>query len=58
VNKRLNFGGDPDHGSGYGSLIMDPDTDPYRDTGKTSLDGGIHCLSASSCEYSNHFRFY
>ena len=32
--------------------ITDPDTDPYpdpyRDTGKTYLGGGIHCLGASS----------
>jgi len=30
--------------------IMDPDTDPdpYRDIGKTSLGGGMHCPSASS----------
>jgi len=26
--------------------ITDPD--PYRDTGKTCLGGGMHCLSASS----------
>jgi len=24
------------------------DTDPYRDTGKTCLGGGMHCPSASS----------
>ena len=34
VNKWLNFGGDPD-------------TDPYRDTGKTCVGGGMHCPSAS-----------
>jgi len=28
--------------------IRDPDTDPYRDTGKTCLVGGMHCPSASS----------
>ena len=28
--------------------IMDPDTDPYRDTGKTRLGGGMHYPSASS----------
>jgi len=39
VNKRLHFGGDP---------VRDPDTDPYRDTGKTCLDGGMYCPSASS----------
>ena len=33
----LNFGGDPD-----------TDPDPYRDTGKTYLGGGMHCPSASS----------
>jgi len=35
VNKRLNFGGDPD-------------PDPYRDTGKARLGGGMHCPSASN----------
>jgi len=39
MNKRLNFGGDPDH---------DPDPDPYRYTGKTCFGGGMHCPSASS----------
>jgi len=29
----------------------DPDTDPYRDTGKTYLGGGMHCDSASSYNY-------
>jgi len=33
MDKRLNFGGDPD---------------PYRDTGKVCLGGGMHCPSASS----------
>ena len=40
---------------------MDPDLDPYRDTGKTCLGGGImHCPSASSLyiflnrEHSEH----
>jgi len=28
--------------------IADPDRDPYRDTGKTCLGGGMHCPSASS----------
>jgi len=37
-NKRLNFGGDSDHGS----------TDPDRDTGKTCLGEGMHCHRASS----------
>ena len=32
TNKRLNFGGD-----------TDPDLDPYRDTGRTCLGGGMHC---------------
>jgi len=43
LNKQLNFGGDQDHGSGsgYGS-------DPYRDTGKTCLRGGMHYPTASS----------
>jgi len=27
--------------------IRDPDTDPYCDTGKTCLGGGMHCPSAS-----------
>ena len=35
MNKRLNFAGDPD-------------PDPYRDTVKTCLGGGVHCSSASS----------
>ena len=26
---------------------VDRDPDPYRDTGKTCLGGGIHCPSAS-----------
>jgi len=43
VNKLLNFGGDPD-----------PDSDPYHDTGKTCLGGGMHCPSASSSQlFSN-----
>jgi len=25
--------------------IRDPDTDPYHDTGKTCLGGGMHCPS-------------
>jgi len=29
-------------------LNFDGDSDPYRDTGKTCLDGGMHCPSASS----------
>jgi len=33
VNKRLNFGGDPD---------------ADRDTGKTCLGGGMHCPNASN----------
>ena len=36
VNKRLNVAG------------RNPDQDPYRDTGKTCLGGGMHCPSASS----------
>jgi len=28
--------------------ITDPDPDPYRNSRKTCLDGGIHCPSASS----------
>jgi len=42
MNERLNFGGDKNHG---------PDPDPYRDTGKTCLGGGMHCPSASSYYY-------
>ena len=41
MNKSLNFGGDPDHRSGT-------DPDPYRDTGKTCLGGGMHCPCDSS----------
>jgi len=41
MNKWLNFAGDPVHGSGYRY-------GPHRDTGKTSLGGGMHCPSASS----------
>jgi len=44
MNKRLNFGGDPDRGSGYrygsGSIS--------RHWYKTCLGGGMHCPSASS----------
>ena len=41
VKKRLNF---------VAIRIGDPNTDPdpYRDTGKTCLGGGMHCPSASS----------
>jgi len=35
--------GDPNHGSGF-----DLDPDPYRETGKTCLGGGMHCPIASS----------
>ena len=42
INKSLNLGGDLDQGYG----ITDPD--PYRDTGKKCLGGGMHCHSASS----------
>ena len=31
-------------------------TDPYRNTGKTCLGGGMYCLSASSYHY--HYRDY
>ena len=37
MNKVLTFDGDPD-----------TDPDPYRDTGKTYLGGGMHCPNASS----------
>jgi len=42
MKKCLNFGDDP--------TDPDPhtDPDPDRDTGKTLLDGGMHCPSASS----------
>jgi len=43
VNKRLNFGGDPDQGTD-----TDLDPDPYHDTGKTCLGGGMRGLSAST----------
>jgi len=39
MNKRLNFCGD-----------LDPDPDPYGDTGTTCLGGGMNCASASSSE--------
>jgi len=29
-------------------MTLDPDRDPYRDTGKMYLGGGMHCPSASS----------
>jgi len=35
LNKRLNFGGDPDHGSGIATVVR--------------LGVGTHSLSASSC---------
>jgi len=38
MSKSLNFGGDP----GYRS-----DPNPYHNTGKTCLDGGMHCPRAS-----------
>jgi len=38
MNKLLNFGGDQDPDTN-----PDPDLDPYRDTGKTCLGGGMHC---------------
>jgi len=37
LNKRFNFGGDPDHGSGLAIRI----TDQHRDTGKACLGGGM-----------------
>jgi len=45
VNKRSNFGGNPDHGSGY----------TYRDTGRICLGEGMHCPSASSFILSLHY---
>jgi len=41
-NKRLNFGGEPD-------------LDPYRNTGKACLGGGMHCHSASSLTLKRRF---
>ena len=41
VNKWLNFGGYPNHGSGYCP-------DPYRDAGKTCLGAGRHSSNASN----------
>ena len=38
VSKSLNFGGNPGHRS---------DPNPYHNTGKTFLDGGMHCPSVS-----------
>jgi len=31
--------------------MTDPEADPYRDTGKTCLGGGMHYPSASSSKY-------
>jgi len=42
VNKRLNFGGDPN------TTDKDSDKDPYRDTDKTGLGGCMHSPRASS----------
>ena len=36
------------------AIRRDSDPDPYRDTGKTYLGGGIHCLGASS--FANEFE--
>jgi len=41
TNKRLNFGGDPDQES-------ESNPNPYSDTGKAFLGGGMHCPSTSS----------
>jgi len=58
-NKRLNFGGDPDHHLDTGIIFWElqkgvnghksaAHTDlPDGGTGKTCLGGGIHCPSAS-----------
>jgi len=43
MNKRLNFGDDPDHGSESGYRYPDRE----RDTSKTCLGGNMNCLSAS-----------
>ena len=64
MNKRLNFGGDPDHRLDteivfwirhYGKWLTDIHSyrfarwrDRYRDTGKTCLGGGMHRPTASS----------
>ena len=49
MNKWLNFGGNPD---------TDPDSntdpDPYHDTGKPCLGGGVHCPSASGFTLISH----
>jgi len=50
VNKRLNFGGDPDDGS-----EDDPDSYPDCDTGNTCLGGGMRCPSDSSTLECNQF---
>jgi len=36
--------------------IKDPHPDPYRDIGKTCLDGGMHCPSASSLKCSGEMN--
>jgi len=36
---------------------LDPDPNPYRDTGKTYLGGGMHCPSASIVKRQNDRRF-
>jgi len=67
VNKLLNFGGDPDHGSALrhyweirqvinGHKFAARTDSPDGGTGKTYLGGGMHCPSASSlrCLRWNH----
>jgi len=44
LNEWLNFDGDPDQ-------VPDTDLDPHRNVGKTFLDWGMHCPSASSFDY-------
>jgi len=46
MNKRLNFDGDPDQGSGYGSGFRIYAT--IHVTGKTCLGGGMQYPSISS----------
>ena len=54
MNKRLslNFGGDPDHGSG-----QDTDPDPYRETGKACFARSMHGPSASYSFFINYNMF-
>ena len=49
----MKFSGKVDSQSTNGGILVaiwirDPDMDPYRDTCKTCLGGGMHCASDSS----------